>query len=378
MTANRVYCGTYTDLGKQGEPGITGDMPESAKPGVTGSDGIYIFDHDIESGALRHIHTVDGVVNPSFLALDPSERFLFAVNELYEFDGESTGAVSSFVIDRNTGVPHLVSQVPSGGANPCHLSVSPCGRYLLVANHGTATVAMVPIDERGCLSPLVDLRKDEPTDTMGHRQPHAHFVTPDPGGGFVLSTDTGTDRIMIYRLDAEQGRLIPNDPAWGGTHPGGSPRHLAFHPSGRFLYANGEADLTLSVFRYDAERGALEHVQHLSTLPEGVDTNGYSTAQIVVHPNGRFVYVSNRGHESITVFEIDEAARTATRIAVESTRGQTPRNFMIDPSGRFLHVANQDSNAIECFTIDPASGQLAHTDQAAHVPAPSCILFTTT
>lgn len=373
MGSNLVFCGTYTDLSLQGGPEASRGTPDTAGP--TGSDGIYVFEHDIGSGTLRHLHTVEGVVNPSFLALDRNERVLFAVNELREFDGEPTGAVSSFVIDRNTGVPRLISQAPSGGTNPCHLSVPQCGRYLLVANHGDATVALLPIDDQGHLSPPIDLHSDEPTDTTGKRPPHAHFVSPDPGGGFVLSTDTGTDRIMIYRLDAEQSRLIPNDPAWGETHPGGSPRHLAFHPSGRYLYANGEADLTLSVFRYDAEHGTLKQAQYLSTVPDGIATQGCSTAQIVVHPDGRFVYVSNRGHDSIAIFAVDG---TVTRVAVESTRSQTPRNFMIDPSGRWLYVANQDSNAIECFTIDPVSGLLMHTDQTAHVPAPTCILFTTT
>jgi len=374
MALNLVFCGTYTDLSLQGEPDASRDTQDIAS--LTGSDGFYIFEHDVESGTLRYIHTALGVVNPSFLALDRSERFLFAVNELREFDDEPTGAVSSFVLDRNTGVPHLVSQVPSGGTNPCHLSVSRCGRYLLVANHGDATVALVPIDEQGHLSPPVDLRRDEPTDPSGQRPPHAHFVSPDLGGKLVLSTDTGTDRIMMYRLDVEQGRLVPNDPGWGETHPGGSPRHLAFHPSGRYLYANGETDLTLSVFRYDADRGTLHHLQHLLTVPDDIDRHGYSTAQIVVHPTGRFVYVSNRGHDSIAIFEVDEVTGTVTRIALERTRGQTPRNFMIDPSGRFLYVANQDSNAVECFTIDQDSGLLAHADQAAHVPAPTCIVFT--
>ena len=378
MALNLVFCGTYTDLGKQGAADAVRDTPAEGMTDLTGSDGIYVFARDTGSGALRHVDTVDGILNPSYLALDRSERFLFAVNESREFDGDATGAVSSFSIDPKTGLPHFVSQAPSGGGNPCHLSVSPCGHYLLVANHEAATVAVLPIDGQGRLSPPVDVRADEPADTTGQRPPHAHFVTPDPSGAFVVSTDTGTDRVMIYRLDAEHGRLIPNDPAWAHTHAGGSPRHLSFHPSGRFLYANGEADLTLSVFRYDGEHGKLHHIQHLPTLPDDVDRQECSTAQILVHPDGRFVYVSNRGHDSIAVFRIDEAAGTAARIAVEPTRGQTPRNFMIDPSGRFLYVANQDSNAIECFVIDQRSGLLSYSHRAAQVPAPTCILFTTT
>lgn len=378
MEKSLVFCGTYTDLSLQGGVDTAGDPTVENTTDPTGSVGIYGFAHDTGSGALEHIHTVRDVVNPSYLAVDRSERFRFAVNETREFGGEPTDAVSSFAIDLQTGMPRFVSQQPSGGGNPCHLSVSPCGRYLLVANHEAATVALLPTDAQGRLSPLVDLKRDEPTDPSGKRPPHAHFVTADLGGAFVVSTDTGTDRIMSYRLDTEHGRLVSNDPAWGETHPGGSPRHLAFHPSGRFAYANGEADLTLSVFRYDVDHGTLGHIQHLPTVPDGIDTGEFSTAQIVVYPTGRFVYVSNRGHDSIAVFQIDQTEGTATRIAIESTRGQAPRNFMIDPSGRFLYVANQDAGTIECFTIDPRSGLLSYARRAADVPAPTCILFTTT
>lgn len=378
MPRHLVFCGTYTDLSLQGGGDPAGDRSAIGVPELTGSDGIHVFEHDPDSGGLRPIHTVEGVVNPSYLALDDSERFLFAVNETRELDGEPTGAVSSFAIDPETGMPSFVSQQPSGGGNPCHLSVSRCGRYLLVANHEAATIAVLPIDAQGGLSPPVDVRTDEPTDPTGQRPPHAHFVAPDPGGAFVVSTDTGTDRIMSYRLDAEHGRLIPNDPPWGETHPGGSPRHLDFHPAGRFVYANGEADLTLSVFRYDPAGGTLDHIQHVPTVPDGIDTREFSTAQIVAHPSGSFVYVSNRGHNSIAVFQVDGATGMVTRIAVESTRGHIPRNFMIDPSGRFLYVANQDSGTIECFSIDQQSGLLTHSTRAAEVPAPTCILFTTT
>ena len=242
----------------------------------------------------------------------------------------------------------------------------------MVANHEAGSVAVLPVAEDGSLADVVDLRTDEPTDD---RRPHAHFVTPDPGGSFVLSADTGTDRVMIYRQDPATGRLTPNDPPWGQTHPGGSPRHLAFSPSGRYLFANGEADLTLSLFRFDPVGGKLDHLRHLRTVPEGVPTEGHSTAQMRVHPNGRHVYVANRGTDTIAHFRFDEAAEQIAFVGVEPTRGATPRNFEIDPAGRWLYVANQNSNAIECFAIDPADGTLAHRGRVADVPAPTCILF---
>jgi 6-phosphogluconolactonase len=249
------------------------------------------------------------------------------------------------------------------------------GRFLMVANHESGNVAVFPLAESGELSAAVDIQIDEAVD---HRQPHAHFITPDRGGSFVLTADTGTDRVMIYRQSTETGKLTPNHPAWGQTHKGGSPRHLAFSPSGRHLFTNGEADLTLSLFRYDPVRGALDHIQHLRTVPDGIDTNGHSTAQMVVHPNGRQVYVANRGTDTIAMFDFDEAAERIAFAGTVSTEGRTPRYFDIAPSGDRLYVANQNSDSIACFAIDPDSGRLSHAGQVATLPAPTCIRFSTT
>ena len=375
MPEQLVYVGTYTDPSRQAGYEVTPASPVMGMTGPTGSEGIYVYRQDPDSGALTHLHTVTGVLNPSFLALDPAERFLFAVNEAREFGGEETGAVSSFALDERTGIPRFLNQVPSGGSNPCHLAVAPTSRHLLVANHEHGRVAVLPVGEDGRLSPPTDICQDEPRDPTGQLRPHAHFVTPDPAGRFILSTDTGTDRIMVYRLDPRAGRLLPHEPPWAETHPGGSPRHLAFHPSGRYLYTNGEADLTLSVFRYDAARGLLSYLDSAATVPDGV-AGRLSTAQVLAHPNGRFVYVSNRGHDSIAVFRADPGTGEVARIANEPTQGRTPRNFAIDPAGRFLYVANQNSASIVCFRIDEETGLLAPTPQVASVPAPTCVLFT--
>lgn len=342
--------------------------------GPTGSEGIYVFRRDAQSGALTPLGRTKAV-NPSYLVLDKSGRFLFAANEIQDFEGRASGAVSSFLIDRDTCSLDLLSQVPSGGGNPCQLSTSSDGRFLLVANHEAGNVAVIPVAENGTLSAAVDIHTDEAVD---QRRPHAHFITPDRNGSFVLSTDTGTDRVMIYRQSAETGKLTPNDPAWGQTHPGGSPRHLAFSPSGRYLFANGEADLTLSLFRYDPVRGALDHIQHLRTVPDGIDTNGHSTAQLLVHPSGQYVYVANRGTDSIAVFDFDEAAERIAFASIVSTEGITPRYFEIDPTGNWLYVANQNSCRIERFAIEPGSGRLSHAGLAATLPAPTCIRFSAT
>lgn len=375
MVSNRIYVGTYTDPSAQAGYEVTPDRPVMGMTGPTGSEGIYVFSYEPHSGAWTPLGTAGGVPNPSFLALDRGERFLFVVNETLEFQGEGTGAVSSFALEPDSGLPRSLSEAPSGGGNPCHLTLSPCQRYLLVANWAVGRVAVLPVDEHGILSPPTDIKQDEATDPV--RPPHAHFVTADPAGRFILTSDTGTDRVMVYRLDAAAGRLIPHDPPWAETHPGGGPRHLAFHPSGRYLFGNGEADLTLSIFGYDAERGVLAYLHCESTVPPGT-TGRNSTAQLLAHPNGRFVYVSNRGPDTIAIFAFDESTGIVTRIANEPTRGETPRNFMIDPSGRFLFVANQNSDTIVGFAIDPATGMLIEPREVARVPAPTCIVFTQT
>lgn len=369
MVSKLVFVGTYTDLVLQ--TGVDDSIAEQPSP--TGSKGVYVYRQDVETGVLSLLQTSQNVVNPSFLALSRTERLLFTVNETKELDGVATGAVSSFAIDRETGELRFLNTVPSGGSNPCHLSVSADDRFLLVANWESASIAVIPIAEDGRLSPLVDLHVDVATDV---RAPHAHFISPDQDGRFVLSTDTGTDRVMIYRQDVTTGKLAPNDPPWVKTHPGGGPRHLSFHPSGRFLFANGEADLTLSVFRYDAENGIHEHLQHVSTVHEGVGGEEHTTAQILVHTGGRFVYVSNRGTDTIAIFHFNQETEMADLVGIESTRGATPRNFSIDPPGTFLYAANQNSNSIECFAIDPETGLLRHVSRAVDVPAPTCIIFT--
>jgi 6-phosphogluconolactonase len=343
--------------------------------GPTGAEGIYVYRRDPDTGALEHLHTIPDIVNPAFLALDPTERFLYSVNETLDSDGEPTGAVSAFALDPVTGLPRFLNRVHSGGGNPCHLAVAPSGRHLIVANHEHARVALFPIGEDARLSQLTDLHQDAPRDPDNGRRPHAHCVLFDPTGRFLVSSDTGTDRVMVYRFDTAAGRLTPHTPPWAETHPGGSPRHLAFHPTGRYLYANGEADLTLSVFAYDAARGELDYRQHVSTVPAGT-TGRLSTAQMQAHPNGRFVYVANRGHDSIAIIRIAEASGQATWIGTEPTRGSTPRYFAIDPEGRFLYVGNQNSRSIIPFRIDEATGLLAATEHLTAVPAPTCIAFT--
>ena len=358
MQPNLVYVGSYTE------------------PAPRTGEGISVYRQDPATGELTHLHTVGGVVNPSFLAFDPQHRFLFAVNETQEYQGRPTGAVSSFAIDQATGGLTFLSKQPSEGGDPCHLCTDPSGRFLIVANHEDGTVGVLPIGEDGRLAPASDVRRHEGSGPGRTQQgPHAHFTTLDPTGRLVLVVDKGIDKVMIYRLDTTAGTLVPHDPPFGQLHAGAAPRHLAFHPNGRYAYVNGEADMTLTAFAYDAAGGAFTELHYVSTLPPGATCERCSTAQVLVEPAGRFVYVSNRGHNSIASFAIDEASGRVTPLGHEPTGGRTPRNFAIDPSGTFLYAANQDSDTIVCFRIDQATGQLSATGQVTAVGAPVCVLF---
>jgi 6-phosphogluconolactonase len=245
-----------------------------------------------------------------------------------------------------------------------------------VANHEHGSVVVLPIDDEGCLGPVSDFQQhvgSGPGPTQAG--PHAHWVDFDLPGRRVLIADKGIDKMMIYQLDGQAGKLVPNDPAFARLHAGAAPRHLAFHPSGRYAYVNGEADMTITAFSYDEQHGALDELQVLSTLPAEATRDGCSTAEIVVEPGGRFVYVSNRGHDSIAIFGIDQASGRLTAAGHVSTQGRTPRNIAVDPTGTFLYAANQNSDTIVNFRIDHEDGQLIPTGEVTQVGAPVCILF---
>jgi 6-phosphogluconolactonase len=347
-----VYVGTYTRSGK--------------------SEGIQVFQQDPQSGQLTFLRATPET-DPSFLTFDPHRRFLFACSEGMGRDG---GAAASFKIDGPSGGLTPLGHQPTLGGEPCHLACDPTGRFLLIANHEHGSVAVLPIDAEGRLGPVSDLKQHEgsgpgPTQTG----PHAHCVNFDPPGRRVLVADKGIDKVMLYRLDTQTGKLVPNDPPFAPLHAGAAPRHIAFHPNGRYAYVIGEADMTITAFSYDDQRGALTELQVLPTLPADASREGTSTAEVVVEPQGRFVYVSNRGHDSIAIFEIDAATGRLTVAGHAPTQGRTPRNFEIDPTGTFLYAANQNSDTIVHFRIDHQTGQLLPTGDVTPVGAPVCILF---
>ncbi|HOJ73885.1 MAG TPA: lactonase family protein [Phycisphaerae bacterium] len=348
----RVYVGTYTS---------------------GASEGIYLFELDRVSGALEPKGLAAKTANPSFLALGPGNRRLYAVGEL-----DANGGVSAFAVDAATGKLELLNRQPSGGRGPCHLCVDPSGRHVLVANYSSGSAAVLPIASDGSLAEPRSVVQHEGSGPDPKRQqgPHAHSVHLDAAGRFAFVADLGLDRIFIYRFDASKGTLGPHDPPSAHVAPAAGPRHLAFHPSGRYVYVNNEMGCTVTAFKYDAERGTLSELQVIGTLPEDWREPN-TTAEILVHPSGKFLYCSNRGHDSIAIFTIDPTTGRLTAAGHQSTSGATPRNFGIDPAGQWLIAANQKSDTLQVFRIASESGRLEPAGSPVPVPTPVCVKFVT-
>jgi len=369
-----AYAGTYSS--PQGPEGSRGN-----------GQGIYLFQMNPATGelSLREVFPADS--NPSWLAFDASRRHLYAANETATFHGARSGSVSAYAIERANGRLKLLNTVSSEGAGPAHLSVHPSGRYVLVANYAGGTVAVLPILAGGELGPATDVKPDAgpagpahaagaPPGSFaisGHDGPHAHMIQADPGGRFVLATDLALDCIFVWKFDSERGRLSANDPPSARLPPGDGPRHFAFHPNGRWLYSLQEEGSTLVTFDYDAARGRLTPKQTISSLPKEFTGTNF-TSELMVSPDGKFVYAANRLHDSIAWFSIG-AAGTLTFAGEAWTRGDYPRSFNFDPSGRFLYSCNQRSDAIAAFRIDRTTGSLTFTGQYTAVGTPAVIVF---
>jgi len=314
---------------------------------------------------------------PSFLALHPNGKYLYAVNELAKFNGEESGAVSAFSIDRKSGKLKLLNQVSSRGAGPCHISLDKTGKYVFVANYDSGTVAVFPVQSDGQLGKYTGYEKHIGSSVNKERQegPHAHWIATSPDNRFLLTADLGIDKILISQFHLADGAFTPNKPNSGvKLKSGAGPRHATFSPSGKFFYVASELNSTVTAYSYGAKDGTLHELQTVSTLPK--DFSGANdVAEVAVHPSGKFLYVSNRGRDSIAVFAIDALKGKLTSVADIATQGKTPRNFAIDPTGKYLLAANQGSNDIVVFKIDPATGGLTLTGQVIDVPAPVNIAF---
>jgi 6-phosphogluconolactonase len=350
-----VYIGTYTG-------------PKS--------QGIYVYKLAAATGMLTPLGLAAESNDPSFLALDPTHRYLYAANEIENYEGQHNGSVSAFSIDRRTGKLTSLNVVASGNPGPAHLTVDHTGKYVLVANYRVGSVAVFPILADGSLGKATASLPHSGHSVNPKRQlgPHAHSIYVSPDNRFAVSPDLGTDQVYVYRFDATQGTLAPNEPPFVTVAPGTGPRHLAFDPRGRFAYLVQEFGGILTVFSYDATRGVLHQVETFPAAPP--DYHGYNNcAEVFVHPTGKFLYVANRGHDSIGVYSIDPLQGTLTPIEYVPTQGKTPRNFAIDPTGSYLIAANQESNTLVPFRIDAKTGHLTPTGQKLDIQAPACVVF---
>jgi 6-phosphogluconolactonase len=307
--------------------------------------------------------------------LHPNGRFLYAVSEMDNTGGKPGGAVAAFTVDAKTGKLTPLNQQSSGGGGPCHLAVDKTGKCLLVANYGTGSIAALPIGNDGSLGERATTIQHEGSSVDKGRQegPHAHYITTDPANRLALVCDLGLDKVLVYKLSPDTAKLVANEPAFASVAPGAGPRHLVFHPDGRAVYVINEMALTMTALSYDS-RGNMKELQTISTLPADFNGKG-SCAEVEVHPSGKFLYGSNRGHDSIAVFAIDANTHKLTLVEHQPTRGKTPRHFAIDPTGKWLLAENQNSDSVVVFKIDSATGRLSPTGQTVEVGAPVCIVF---
>ena len=351
-----VYVGTYTG-GK--------------------SKGIYRFYLDMKTGKLTPAGVTEGIVNPSFLAIHPNCKYLYAVTEVGKIKGKKSGGVAAFRIDPKDGSLTFLNDSLSGGGGPCHLVVDHSGKTVLAANYGGGSVCSIPIGKDGKLEKAASViqHKGSGADPRRQKGPHAHSINVDANNRFAFAADLGLDQVLVYRLNAAKGTLTANDPPFAKVPPGSGPRHFAFHPSGNFAYVINEMKLTVTTFAYDAKKGVLTPLQTITTVPKGIATKGFSTAEVQVHPSGKFVYGSNRGHDTIAIFAVDQEKGTLTPVGHESTRGRTPRNFGIDPTGTFLLAANQTTGNLAVFRIDSKTGKLKLVGKPIEVPRPVCVKF---
>ena len=341
------------------------------------SKGIYPYRFNLSSGELVRFGVTEAV-DPSFLALSPDRRFLYSVNEVEDFENKKSGALSAFAIDQNTGELKLLNQKPTLGGAPCYVVVDKTGRFVLVANYVGGNVAVLPVRSDGSLDGATDVKQFQGSSVDASRQqaPHAHCIVLDQANRFAYSCDLGTDKIMIFRFDVRRGKLNPNIKPWVQLKAGAGPRHLTFHPRGQYAYVINELHATVTAFAHDRTSGNLHEVQTVPTLPPDF-TAANTSADIHISPDGRFLYCSNRGHDSIAAFKIEQRSGELIFMGHESTGGYSPRNFAIDPTGAFLLVANQKSDNIVVFRRDRKTGRLSATGHVAEVPSPVCLKFTT-
>lgn len=357
QTSYLVYIGTYT--------------------GPT-SKGIYFFRFNSATGQTTEPQLAAATKNPSYLAADRSGHFLYAVNEVSDYDNKDSGAITAFSVHRDDGKLTFLNQVPSQGAGPCHVSLDQTGKHVLVANYDSGSVAVFTVLKDGKLgAPTASIQHTgHGADPERQQGPHAHQIRVSPDNRFAITADLGLDELLVYKFEPAKGTLIPNNPPYAKVDPGSGPRHFAFTPNGKFLYVLEEMRSAVTGFAYAAQSGTLSPVQTISSIP--ADFNGRKeAAEIAVHPSGKFLYASNRGHDSIAVFSIAPDGKLMNT-DYAPTLGRTPRGFALDPTGAFLLVGNQDSNNVVVFRVDRKTGGLLPTMHTLGVPSPVSVEFVVT
>lgn len=338
-----------------------------------GSKGIYVYRFEPDSGHLIFTGQTATEKNPSFVVPSADGRTLYSVSETSTFDGKKTGAVSAWRIDRTKATLTFLNRQPSGGRGPCHLSVTANGRYLAAANYGAGSVSLLPIDKDGSLLPGHSVQHEGSGPTRRQKGPHAHSITPDPKTGQLFAADLGLDQVRLY--DIADGKLRSAQPAALKLPAGAGPRHLDFHPNGRWLYVINELDSTLTQFARRDENAPFELVETVTTLPAGFAGDDNTCADIHIHPNGQFLFGSNRGHDSIVSYRVDPGNGKLTLVGHTSSGGKQPRNFALDPTGRFLYAAHQRSGNVVGFRVDPKTGKVTPLDFELEIPTPVCVRF---
>jgi len=348
-----VYVGTYT---------------------TKGAKGIYLCELNMKTGDLTLKGSVATTPNPTFLALAPNRKVLYAANEIDNFQGAKAGAVSAWAIQPKTGALTLINESSTKGDGPCHVSVDAKGQYVFAANYGGGSLSAMPVLKNGGVGAATGFSQHSGTSVDPKRQegPHAHSIYPE-ANGFIYAADLGLDKVFVYKLDSA-GSFVANDPPTASVPPGSGPRHIAFHPNGKFAYVINEMLSTVTAMKWDSKAGTMQEIETVSTVPAG-NTVDNSTAEVFLHPNGKFLYGSNRGHNSIAIFSVDQTTGKVKLIGNQATGGKIPRSFNLDPTGEFLLAANQDSDDIFVFRVNPNTGMLTPTGHSVHISMPVCIVY---
>ena len=340
------------------------------------SEGIYVYRLNMETGSLTYVNKATGIRNPSFLALDSSYSYLYAVGETDEFNGQMGGSVHAYRIDHATGALTALNSQPSGGVAPCYISLDHSGKWLMTANYGGGNLMIYPIGADGNIGSPADTAQHAGQGPNPDRQqaPHAHSILTDPTNSRVFAADLGIDQLVVYQLDQAKGQLQPDSSLFIRAEPGAGPRHFEFHPNGQLLFVINELNSSISSYRYDPNTGTTSLVETVSTLPADFTENN-TCADIHLSPDGKFVYGSNRGHNSIVAFTVDATTGKMTYVSHTPTQGETPRNFGMDPTGKYLLVANQNTENVLVLQRDSNTGMLTPVGQPVNIPMPVCLKF---